>query len=1032
MLENILGESNNNFWDITLSCIGDGVIATDINGNIIFFNTAAEDISGWSKKEITDKKIYEIFLIVDGTTNEIVESPINIVLKLGKQIGLKKNSLLITKNHEYKYISANTSPIINEIGIILGTVMVFRDITKIMNLELKLQVERNNFLNIFNSAPVGVIVLDENELIMNVNEAASNFFESNGKKVGMKFGDAFSCKESFLNAQGCKYSKQCNYCDIKRTVSLALLSNESTSNIEFNKIFIKNNEEVEFWFRASITPMNNNDRKNVVIVLMDITDSKNKEAELANSRDYYQNMFESFPTMVWKISKEGKIEYINKKFSDFIGNLNQKEFSFDWKNYIHPEDKDKYQELHMESFKKRQPYDIEIRVLYNSVNYRWIQSINRPVYNLEGKFDGYIGTGLDITDRKIAEAGLKRYQILSEKARDIILFMDIEGNIIDVNVSAKRSYGYTYEEFIKLNIKNLLVDGEISLLELKQIYAEGSFFKTSHFRKDGSIFQIEISSQGADIEGKQIIVSIIRDITRRNIAEKSLTEAKEAAIIANKAKSEFLANMSHEIRTPLNGIVGMVDLILLSELNIQQKEDLMIVKSCANQLLAVINDILDFSKIEAGKLVIEKVNFDIKYLVEQTIKSHLPQAINKGVELNYAFSLSTPQYLIGDPLRIQQILNNLIGNAIKFTGSGDIWIKVKKINNENDLVEIQFSVVDSGIGISEENMEIIFESFKQVDGSFTKKFGGTGLGLTISKQLSEMMGGKLWVDSEQGVGSTFNFTLTFELGMKIDDQPIQLVKVNKLYKPCYILLAEDDKVNQMVTKRILMTRGYSVDTANNGVEAIEMFEKKSYDIILMDIQMPEMDGIEATRIIRQKGIEKNKYIPIIAITAYALRGDREKFLSQGMDEYVTKPIKVDELFEFIEKHTSKKNENINLSNISIRIDENGEVILKSSDIEPFDKLNLNRIDELSFLVESLNNSIIRNEVVSIETLAHNIKNLSNEIGIEELKTISFKIELAVRRGDFDELIDSARKLSQIFAVFKKYIVGGIDHENINS
>jgi len=1032
MLEHILGESNNNFWDITLSCIGDGVIATDLNGNIIFFNTAAEDISGWSKKEIINKKIYEIFLIVDGTTNQMVENPINIVLKLGKQVGLKKNSLLITKNHEYKYISANTSPIINELGIVLGTVMVFRDINKIMNLELKLEVERNNFLNIFNSAPVGVIVLDENELIINVNEAASNFFESNEKKVGMRFGDAFSCKESFLNEQGCKYSEQCNYCDIKRSVSLAHLSDKSTSNIEFNKIFVKNNEEVEFWFRASITPMNNNDNKSVVIVLMDITDSKNKEIELANSRDYYQNMFEGFPTIVWKINKEGKIEYINKKFSDFFGILNQKELGFGWQCYVHPEDRDKYKELHMESFKKRKPYNIEIRALCNSGNYKWIQSISRPVHNLDGKFDGFIGIGLDITDRKIAEAGLKRYQILSEKARDIILFMDIEGNIIDVNVSAKKSYGYTYDEFIKLNIKDLLVDGEMSLLELKHIYSEGSFLKASHLRKDGSIFPIEISSQGADIEGKQIIVSIIRDVTRRNIAEKSLNEAKEAAIIANKAKSEFLANMSHEIRTPLNGIVGMVDLILLGELNIEQKEDLVIVKSCANQLLAVINDILDFSKMEAGKLVIDKVNFDIKSLVEQTIKSHLPQAINKGVELNYAFSLSTPQYLIGDPIRIQQILNNLIGNAIKFTGNGEIWVKVKKIHNENDLIEIQFSVVDSGIGISEENMEIIFESFKQVDGSFTKKFGGTGLGLAISKQLSEMMGGKLWVESEQGVGSTFNFTLTFELGIKTDDQQIHIAKVNKIYKPCNILLAEDDKVNQMVTKRILMTQGYSVDTANNGVEAIEMFDKKSYDIILMDIQMPEMDGIEATRIIRQKEIKKDKYIPIIAITAYALRGDREKFLSQGMDEYVAKPIKVEELFKFIEKYTLKKDENINLSNISILIDENGEVALKSSEIESFDKINLNRIDELSFLVESLNNSLVKNEVISIETLAHNIKNLSNEIGIEELKTISFKIELAARRGNFDELINSAEKLSQIFAVFKKHIIGGIDHENINS
>lgn len=1022
MLENMLQQSNNNFWDTTLSCIGDGVIATDLKENIIFFNSAAENISGWSQKEIIDKNINEIFILIDSTTNQILENPIKSALKLGRQSGLKKNSILITKENEYKYISANASLIIDDTGIILGTVMVFRDITKIMNMELKLEIEKNNLMNIINSAPVGVIVLDENERITKVNESTLKFFKTNDEKsICMKFGEAFFCKESFENESGCGHSSHCKHCEIKNAVSLALKSNLSTSNIEFNKSVLINHEEIKFWFRASITPMNNNDKKNVVIVLLDITGSKNREAELERSRDYYLNMFESFPTMVWKISNEGRVKYINSKFSDFIGVSIQKNTEINWKSYFHPDDGDRYQQKHSEAFKKREPYDIVIRVINKSGNYRWVQSINRPVYNIDGSFDGYIGTGLDITERIIAEEGLKRYQILSEKARDIILFMDLEGNIIDVNESARRSYGYTYEEFLQLNVKDLNEDGLLNRDKLRKIYKEGLFYKTMQRRKDGSSFPIEISSQGAEIEGKQVIISIIRDITRRNKADEALNEAKTAAEAANKAKSEFLANMSHEIRTPLNGIVGMVDLTLLSELNNEQMDNLMIAKTCANQLLNVINDILDFSKMEAGKLVIEKKIFDIKSLVEQTIKSHLPHAINKGVELNYSFSLSTPQYLIGDSTRIQQILNNLISNAIKFTCNGEVIVKVKKVNTKNKLVEILFSVVDNGIGISEENIKVIFESFTQVDGSFTKKFGGTGLGLAISKKLSEMMGGNLWVESKQGVGSTFNFTLMFEVGIKKDEQPVQLSKISKIYKPCIVLLAEDDMINQMVIKRVLVNQGYSVDTANNGVEVIEMFEKKSYDIILMDIQMPEMDGIEAAKIIKLKEIGKTKYTPIIAITAYALRGDREKFLSQGMDEYVSKPIKADDLFRTIDKCLSINKDGDHFSDLCVFFNENGEVRISPRDKENLvNKKNISLLDELSCLIESLNDTLTRNEVASLESLANKIKNLSNDIGIDELKDISFKIELAARRGDFEEVFEKAHKVNHIFETYKKY------------
>lgn len=1033
IVENVLQSVNNSFWDITLESIGDGVIATDVNENIIFFNTAAEEISQWSKKEALGNKVYELFVLLDALTGQIIDSPISKVLKLGFKTGLQKNSMLVTKMGDNKYISASISPIKSDEGIILGTVMVFRDITRIRTMELSLKEEKKNFLKAFNAAPVGIMVVDENEKITRVNHAALEFLDvSNEQSVGKKFGDAFSCKVGFISEKKCGFNAQCKDCYIKRALVLAIQCDTSTTNIEFSKFFKRNQGIVELWFKASITPMINNGKRNAVIVLMDITERKNRETEIAKSRDYYLNMFESFPSLVWKLNTEGKKEYVNNKYCDFVGKSKEESLYFNWIISLHPEDKKRCYEVHSRALKNRKPYSLEYRLLDSNGNYKWIQSISRPLYTTEGKYDGYIGTGLDITDRKIAEVGMKRYQILTEKARDIILFLDTDGNIIEVNEAAIKAYGYTYEEFLKLSIRDLRAEGSVTKRLLERSIDEGILYKTLHYRSDKSVFPVEVSSQGAEIEGKPIVISIIRDITEREEAEKALQEAKNAAEIANKTKSEFLANMSHEIRTPLNGIVGMVDLTLMSDLDSEQRENLTIVKSCTNQLLTVINDILDFSKMEAGKLNIQKISFDIKDLVEETIKAHSHRAANKGIELNYAFSSTIPQYLIGDPNRVQQILNNLISNAIKFTETGEVWVKIKRIESTNSLIELLFSVEDTGIGISEENLGNIFKSFSQVDGSFTRRFGGTGLGLAISKQLSEIMGGRLWVESKLGLGSKFHFTLKFDQGVKervISKEPSKFNMLNKdrTYK---VLLTEDDKVNQMVICRILKERGYWVDTANNGLEAVRKCEDNSYDIILMDIQMPLMDGIEATRKIRE--IDRNKQTPIIAITAYALKGDREKFLEKGMDEYVSKPIKVDELFSAMNKCIDSKKSNEDLSEVNIYIDNYGEVVIKENDEKVVTKSEASFIDDITSLIESFNNEIKNDDLDAIEVLAHRIKILANELGIEELKTICFKVELSARRGNLKEARERGKEVKHIFKVYKNLVIGGKDNENFNS
>nr|WP_245353394.1 hybrid sensor histidine kinase/response regulator [Clostridium punense] len=912
----MLNSTNNRFWDITLESIGDGVIATDVEENIIFFNTAAEEISGWRKKEALGKKVYELFVLMDGKTKQTIDCPIKIVLKTGKKTGLKKDSMLVTKNGDVKYISANISQIKSNERIVLGTVMVFRDITRIRTMELNLKAEKNNFHKVFNSAPVGIVVTNENSIITKVNSAALKFLDSNWEQsIGKKFGDAFFCIESFTGGHGCNCGINCEGCEIKNGVAQAIQREKSTTNIEFSKDFVRNGQITKLWFKASITPMLEDGKRSAVIVILDITNRKRKETEIIKSRDYYLNMFESFPSMVWKKNSKGETEYVNKKYCDFTGLSKEESLKYNWVKHLHPEDQAKNEEIHINSFKNRQPYSLKYRLLDSKGNYKWFETINRPFYNTDGEFDGYIGTALDITER---------------------------------------------EE-----------------------------------------------------------------------SQKALQKAKIAAEAANKAKSEFLANMSHEIRTPLNGIVGMVDLTLLSDLNNEQRENLNIVKSCTGQLLTVINDILDFSKMEAGKLIIKNINFNIKALIENTIKAHSHRALNKGIELNYSFSSTIPEYIVGDPNRLQQILNNLISNAIKFTESGEVWVKVKRINQAQEFIEIQFSVEDTGIGISEENLGKIFESFSQVDGSFTRRFGGTGLGLTISKQLSETMGGNLWVESTLGSGSKFYFTLRFNQGeseiLTKEPAKVDVIRKDKLYK---VLLAEDDKVNQMVTARILKERGFIVDIANNGLEATGMYEKTHYDIVLMDIQMPLMDGIQATRKIREMNTKRS--VPIIAMTAHALKGDRERFLSQGMDGYISKPIKVEELFDTINQCLFIKNSEEDLKDVSICVDNCGEVVIKQGEAKVYSESEILFVNELSSLVEAFSSAIMKEDLDSIEVLAHRIKIIANELGIEELKTICFKVELSSRRGNLEEAMERGSQVKHIFELYKNLIIGGKDNENFNS
>ena len=885
-----------------------------------------------------------------------------------------------------------------------------------------------------------ICVLDESGTIIAVNRAWREFAEANRKEDrGIHEGSA---ADNEGICEGVNYLEVCDQAtgpEAKEAVEFAsgIRAVLRGDQVQYSREYSCHSPNEQRWFMSRVTRFDINGLARVVVAHINITERKRSEQALAESEVRFRSMADSCPSILWVSDKEGNLEFINKECRQFFAAASSEMKAAEWQSLIHPDDAPEYVRVFNCAAMDHKPFSAEVRVRRGDGEWRFLGSNAQPRLSPSSEYIGHIGLSADITERKLNKQA-REFQhslirTIQEVALDGILVVDNEGNVLSHNERLfevwqippseiprplrAATLGAPIPPLLSASLERVR-DPECYLRRARELYADPDAIDECEVElKDGRTLE-RYSTSLRNEHGRYLARAwFFRDITERKRYEQELIRAQEGAEAANRAKSRFLANMSHEIRTPMNGVIGMNQLLLETDLTAEQRKYVQVAQTSGRTLLALIDNILDLSKIEAGKITLEKRSMDLQQTIADVLLLVQPQLNAKSLQVNSFVSPDLPSMLKGDALRLRQILTNLMANAVKFTERGEVTLKAELVCEGNGLLTVRFAVSDTGIGMRQDQVNSLFSAFVQADASTTRKYGGTGLGLAISKQLVELMGGKIGVNSQDGHGSTFWFTAVFESAPADErtsagepaESLVELRLKTRIENGEKILVVEDNLTNQLVVLAQLQKLGYKAEAVSNGAEAVEAVKRGSFDLVLMDCEMPVVDGYEATRQIRTSLQSK---IPIVSLTADVTSSARERCLSAGMNGYLSKPLELPQLAKMLDRWMPVAPDHALpeplpqavIEAIECTFDEEPLLRRLMGDHQLASAIVRGFLDDFPVQLTNLRRLLSEGDTPAVRLHVHALKGAAATVGAESLRSMTSAMEEAASAGNVSRCI----------------------------